>query len=103
MWGAIELQVVHAANVLGRLDPLKHVSPFRKSQMQHALSDMVSSILAHNVTTDTPRYELITQTHVCSSCVKWSSAFNVGQACNFAVPAALYGSYKNLWNIGSKV
>lgn len=103
MWGATELQVVHAANVLGRLDPLKHVAPFRKSQMQHALSDMVSSILAHNVMTGNPRYGLITQTHGCVSCVKCSYDFDAGQACYSVVHAAQFGSYKELmecWVVG---
>lgn len=48
-------QVKRSADVLGRLDPLKHVAPFRKSQMQHALAEMVASILANNVVKGEPR------------------------------------------------
>lgn len=51
-----------SAEALRRLDPLKHVAPFRKSQMQHALAEMLASILATNVARGEPR---------CGACWGW--------------------------------
>ena len=50
------LQVLQAASVLNQLNPLKHVAPFRKSQMQHALADMLASILELLVESGNPRW-----------------------------------------------
>jgi hypothetical protein len=41
--------------VLDRLNPLQHVATVRKSQVQHALAEMLTSMLAHSVAVDEPR------------------------------------------------
>ena len=48
-------QLLQSATALTSLSPLKHVAPVRKSQMQHALADMLAVILEHNVRTKMPR------------------------------------------------
>jgi hypothetical protein len=48
-------QLLQSATVLTSLSPLKHVAPVRKSQMQHALADMLAVILERNVRTGLPR------------------------------------------------
>lgn len=41
--------------MLEKLNPLKHVATVRKSQVQHALAEMLTSMLAHSVAVDEPR------------------------------------------------
>ena len=40
---------------LGRMHPLRHVAPVRKSQVQHAICDALCAILRPNALSDTPR------------------------------------------------
>lgn len=40
-----EVQVIKATEFLARMHPLKHVAPVRKSQVQHAISEMLTIIL----------------------------------------------------------
>ena len=49
------LQIREAVEVLDRLNPLQHVATVRKSQVQHALAEMLTSMLAHSVAVDEPR------------------------------------------------
>lgn len=48
-------QIRQAVEVLEKLNPLKHVATVRKSQVQHALAEMLTSMLAHSVAVDEPR------------------------------------------------
>ena len=41
----VGIQVAEATNFLARMHPLKHVAPVRKSQVQHAISEMLTAIL----------------------------------------------------------
>ena len=52
---AVWLQIREAVEVLDRLNPLQHVATVRKSQVQHALAEMLTSMLAHSVAVDEPR------------------------------------------------
>lgn len=48
-------QIREAVEVLDKLNPLKHVATVRKSQVQHALAEMLTSMLGHSVAVDEPR------------------------------------------------
>ena len=48
-------QVAAAVEFLGRMHPLRHVAPVRKSQVQHAICDALCAILRPNALSDTPR------------------------------------------------
>ncbi|KAK9829934.1 hypothetical protein WJX72_008722 [[Myrmecia] bisecta] len=50
-----DVEVLAACDFLLHAHPLKHVAPVRKSQVQHALCEMLTSILAANVRADQPR------------------------------------------------
>ena len=49
-------QIRQAAEVLDKLSPVKHVAPVRKSQVQHAVAEMLAAMLAHSVAVDEPRW-----------------------------------------------
>ena len=48
------LQVAAATDFLVRVHPLRHVAPVRKSQVQHALCEMLAAILADASRRDLP-------------------------------------------------
>lgn len=49
------LQLREATEFLERAHPLQYVAPVRKSQVQHALTEMLTSILAPHVRSDALR------------------------------------------------
>jgi hypothetical protein len=49
-------QIREAVEVLDKLNPLQHVATVRKSQVQHALAEMLTLMLAHSVAVDEPRW-----------------------------------------------
>lgn len=52
------LQLKASTDFLRQAHPLKHVAPVRKSQVQHALCEVLAAMLADNVKADLPRYSL---------------------------------------------
>ena len=52
------VQIREAVEVLDKLNPLQHVATVRKSQVQHALADMLTLMLAHSVAVDEPRWAM---------------------------------------------
>ena len=50
------LQLKASTDFLRQAHPLKHVAPVRKSQVQHALCEVLAAMLADNVKADMPRY-----------------------------------------------
>ena len=49
------LQVAEATDFLVKMHPLKHVAPVRKSQVQHAICEALTSILKRLVQERAPR------------------------------------------------
>ena len=49
------LQLKASTDFLKQAHPLKHVAPVRKSQVQHALCEVLAAMLADNVRADLPR------------------------------------------------
>ncbi len=49
------LQVAEAIDFLVKMHPLKHVAPVRKSQVQHAICEALTSILKRLVQERAPR------------------------------------------------
>lgn len=49
------MQVAEATEFLKRMHPLKHVAPVRKSQVQHAITEMLTSILKMLIIERDPR------------------------------------------------
>ena len=49
------LQLKASTDFLRQAHPLKHVAPVRKSQVQHALCEVLAAMLADNVKADLPR------------------------------------------------
>lgn len=62
------MQVAEATDFLVKLQPLRHVAPVRKSQVQHAICEMLTAILKENVSNNTPRWA-----HIMTSYLKPSS------------------------------
>ena len=56
------LQLKASTDFLRQAHPLKHVAPVRKSQVQHALCEVLAAMLADNVKADLPRYSLYCST-----------------------------------------
>jgi NTP pyrophosphatase (non-canonical NTP hydrolase) len=52
------VQIREAVEVLDKVNPLQHVATVRKSQVQHALADMLTLMLAHSVAVDEPRWAM---------------------------------------------
>lgn len=50
------MQLKASTDFLRQAHPLKHVAPVRKSQVQHALCEVLAAMLAGNVKADLPRY-----------------------------------------------
>ncbi len=50
------LKIRQAVEVLDKLSPVKHVATVRKSQVQHAMAEMLTSMLSHSVAVDEPRH-----------------------------------------------
>lgn len=48
-------QLKASTDLLRQAHPLKHVAPVRKSQVQHALCEVLAAMLANNVKADLPR------------------------------------------------
>lgn len=49
------IQLKASTDLLRQAHPLKHVAPVRKSQVQHALCEVLAAMLANNVKADLPR------------------------------------------------
>ena len=49
------MQLKASTDFLRQAHPLKHVAPVRKSQVQHALCEVLAAMLAGNVRADLPR------------------------------------------------
>ena len=49
------MQLKASTDFLRQAHPLKHVAPVRKSQVQHALCEVLAAMLAGNVKADLPR------------------------------------------------
>ena len=49
------LQLKASTDFLRQAHPLKHVAPVRKSQVQHAVCEVLAAMLADNVKADLPR------------------------------------------------
>lgn len=49
------VQVSAATDFLNRMHPLRHVAPVRKSQVQHAICELLCAILKPNAVEDRPR------------------------------------------------
>ena len=49
------LQVAEATDFLARMHPLKHIAPVRKSQVQHAISEMLTGVLKRLIIERAPR------------------------------------------------
>ena len=56
-------KVAAAVEFLNRTNPLRHVAPVRKSQVQHAICDALAAILRPNALSDTPRHPLPLPSH----------------------------------------
>lgn len=90
------LQVTEATSFLTRMHPLKHVAPVRKSQVQHAISEMLTGILKRLIMDSAPRWA------GCCSTSHFQNRFEIAKYSELKRNAGVLGPV-SIWPAGTEL